>query len=47
MKIVIFIANLFTKTGGYASLFSKAFNEGVKDVIKEMGAISQMPPRPK
>jgi hypothetical protein len=47
MKIVLFIANLFTKTDAYASLFSKAFSEGVKDVFKEMGAISRMPPGPK
>jgi hypothetical protein len=44
MKIVLFITNLFTKTGTYASLFSKAFNEGVKDVFKEMSAISDKLP---
>jgi hypothetical protein len=47
MKIVSFIVNLFKKTDAYASIFSKAFSEGVKDVFKEMGAISRMPPRPK
>jgi len=44
MKIVLFIANLFTKTGAYASLFSKALNEGLKDVFKEMSAISDRLP---
>jgi hypothetical protein len=47
MKIDSFIANLFTKTEAYASLFSKAFNEGIKDVFKEMGALSKKEVNPK
>jgi hypothetical protein len=37
MKLIAFIALLFKRQDTYASLFSSALTEGIKDVFKEMG----------
>jgi hypothetical protein len=37
MKIIKFISHLVIKNDTYASLYSSALNEGIKDVFKEMG----------
>lgn len=37
MKIIKFISHRITKNKTYASLYSSAVSEGIKDVFKEMG----------
>jgi hypothetical protein len=37
MKIMKFISQLLVKNETYASLYSSALTEGIKDVFKEMG----------
>lgn len=37
MKLVMFITHLLKRQDSYASLFSSALNEGIKDACKEMG----------
>ena len=37
MKILLFKMNFFKRDNTYASLFSSAFSEGIKDMFEEMG----------
>lgn len=37
MTVVLFVSHFFKRKNTYASLFSTAISEGIKDVFREMG----------